>query len=171
MSRTVPGDQIPAPDTAVPSPPSGPFATARRARAPIPWPVLASISAGGMLGALGRYGITVAWPHDPSGFPWATFTINITGCVLIGVLMVAVADIWPGRKLLRPFLGTGVLGGYTTFSTYIVDAQHLLDHGAALTALTYLAATVTAALLAVWAGTAITRAAIVASRRLKEAHA
>jgi CrcB protein len=152
-------------------PNGGPFAAARRTRAPIGWDIVAAVSAGGMLGALVRYGIATAWPHAATGFPWATFTINVTGCLLIGMLMIAITDVWPGQRLLRPFLGTGILGGYTTFSTYIVDAQHLLDHGAALTALTYLTATVVCALVAVWVGTALMRAAILTSRRLKETSA
>src|SRR5206468_23399 len=51
--------------------------------------------------------------------------VNVLGCGLIGVLMVLVGELWTGRRLLRPFLGTGVLGGFTTFSTYAVDLQHL----------------------------------------------
>jgi CrcB protein len=148
-----------------------PFATARTSRAPFPWTIVAAVSAGGMLGALARYGISTAFPHAVGGFPWATFAINISGCLLIGMLMVAVTDLWPSRKLLRPFLGTGVLGGYTTFSTYIVDAQHLLDRGAAATALAYLASTVVCALAAVWAGSTILRTVIGLSRRLKEVQA
>jgi CrcB protein len=85
--------------------------------------------------------------------------------------MVLIADVWPGRKLLRPFLGTGVLGGYTTFSTYIVDAQHLLEQHAAGSALIYLAATMIGALAAVFAGTALARAAVAYTRQLKESRA
>jgi fluoride exporter len=124
-----------------------------------PWPVLAAVSAGGALGSLARYGIGYAWPTRPAGFPWATFTINVTGCLLIGVLMVLVTDVWPGRRLVRPFLGVGVLGGYTTFSTYVVDIQRLVDRGAAGTGLLYLAGTLTGALLAVSAGASLTRLA------------
>jgi CrcB protein len=122
-----------------------------------PWAVLAAVSAGGALGALGRHGLAVAWPHRPGTFPWATFTINGTGCLLIGVLMVLVAEVWAAHRLLRPFLGTGVLGGYTTFSTYTVDAQQLMADGAAGTALLYLAGTLAAALAAVYAGITLTR--------------
>jgi fluoride exporter len=128
--------------------------TARR------WPVLAAITAGGVVGALARYGLTVAWPHHPGRFPWAIFTINATGCLLIGVFMVLVTDVWTGRRLLRPFLGVGVVGGYTTFSTYIADTQQTLAAGAPRTALLYLAGTLITALVAVWVGDAITRALI-----------
>jgi fluoride exporter len=141
------------PDLAVAAPAGGsPFDTARRSRPAASWPVLGVVSAGGVAGALARYGLGVAFPPAPGGFPWATFGGNVSGCLLIGVLMVLVAEVWPTRRLLRPFLGTGLLGGYTTFSTYIVDIQHLLGAGAARTALVYLAGTLLAALAAVYAG-------------------
>jgi CrcB protein len=114
---------------------------------------LAAVSAGGVLGALARYGVQSAFPAGP----WVTFAVNVTGCLLMGVLTVLMLEVWRPHPLLRPFLGTGVLGGYTTFSTYIVDVQHLLARGAPVTALTYLAGTLLAALAAVYAGIALTR--------------
>ena len=123
-------------------------------------PVLAAISAGGVVGALARYGLATAWPHPPHGFPWSTFVINVTGCFLIGALMVIVTEVVTHKPLLRPFLGVGVLGGYTTFSTYIVDIQRTATAGAPLVALGYLALTLLGALLAVYTGTVLTRAAL-----------
>jgi len=123
---------------------------------PSPLPVLGAISAGGVLGALARNGMAAAWPHPASGFAWSTFVINVTGCLLIGVLMVIVTEVLPHRRLLRPFLGVGVLGGYTTFSTYIVDVHKAAAAGAPWTALAYLAATLIGAVLAVWAGSSVT---------------
>jgi CrcB protein len=124
-----------------------------------PWAVLGTISAGGVLGALGRLGLATAWPARPAHFPWATFVTNVSGCLLIGVLMVLITEVWSAHRLLRPFLGVGVLGGYTTFSTYAVDVQRLVAAGAARTALAYLAGTLAAALAAVYAGVALTRLA------------
>jgi CrcB protein len=121
-------------------------------------PVLAAISAGGVLGALARYGLSTAWPHDPAGFPWATWTINVSGSFLIGVLMVLISRFWPSRRLVRPFFGVGILGGYTTFSTSVVDVQQVVAHGAPGVALLYLGATLVGALIAVWAGTVLTSA-------------
>ncbi|NKQ51870.1 CrcB family protein [Amycolatopsis sp. K13G38] len=132
----------------------------RREVRPSIWPVLAVISAGGVLGALARYGLQQAFPHSASEFGWATFGINAAGCLLIGVLMALIGELWPGRRLLRPFLGVGVLGGFTTFSTYVVDIQQALAAGAARTALAYLAATIVAALLAVWVGATLTTRAL-----------
>ena len=125
-----------------------------------PWPVLAAISAGGVLGAVARYGLQEAFPHPPGEFGWATFAVNVSGCLLIGVLMVLIGEVWTGRRLLRPFLGVGVLGGYTTFSTYVIDIQQAVTSGAARTGLAYLAATVAAAMAAVWAGAVVTRWAV-----------
>jgi CrcB protein len=72
--------------------------------------------------------------------------------------MVLVTEVWTAHELVRPFLGTGVLGGYTTFSTYGVDVQQLVAAGSAGTALLYLAGTLAAALVAVAAGLRATRA-------------
>jgi fluoride exporter len=123
-------------------------------------PILGVISVGGALGALARWGLGTALPTAATGFPLATFVTNVSGCLLIGVLMVFVTEVWTSRRLLRPFLGVGVLGGYTTFSTYAVESTRLFVLGAGLTALAYLAATVVTALAAVYAGTITTRWAI-----------
>jgi CrcB protein len=127
---------------------------------PSPVPVLAAIAVGGVLGALARYGLGTALPHRPAGFPWSTWIVNVSGSFLLGVLMVIIERVWPHRRLLRPFAGVGVLGGYTTFSTSVVDVQQAASHGAAGVALAYLAATLAGALLAVWAGTALTTAVV-----------
>lgn len=132
----------------------------RREMRRAPWATLATIAAGGALGALARYGVQATFPAPPAGFPWATFTINVVGCLLIGVLMVLITEVWGGPRLLRAFLGVGVLGGFTTFSSYVVDIQRLVARGAAGTALVYLAATLIAALIAVYAGIGITRAVV-----------
>lgn len=124
------------------------------------WRVLAVVAAGGALGALARFGIQALIPTPPGGFPWATFVINVTGCALIGALMVLVTDVLTARPLLRPFVGVGILGGYTTFSTYANEVRGLLKPGTLPIAFGYLAGTLVAALLAVLIGMAVTRAAI-----------
>ncbi|WP_312034319.1 fluoride efflux transporter CrcB [Actinoplanes sp. TBRC 11911] len=130
------------------------------------WSVLASIAVGGAIGALGRYELALAWTHAPGHFPWATFVTNVSGCFLIGVLMVLITEVWSAHRLIRPFLGVGVLGGFTTFSTYSGDVQQLVAAGDARVALAYLAGTVLAALLAVYLGISMTRLAT--SRRRGE---
>ena len=81
----------------------------------------------------------------------------MAGCVLIGVLMVLVTEVFPARRLLRPLLGVGVLGGFTTFSTYAVETAQLLRAGATVAAAAYLVGTVAAAVPATWLGLAATR--------------
>jgi CrcB protein len=125
-----------------------------------PGAVLAAIAAGGVVGAEARAGIAAAWPAGSGGFPVGTLVINATGCLLIGVLMVLITEARWGHPLTRPFLGVGVLGGYTTFSGYAVDAQRLLAAGHTATALIALAATPVLALPAVVVGAGATRWAI-----------
>jgi fluoride exporter len=119
--------------------------------------VLWVIAAGGVIGALARYQVGRWWPTPADGFPTATLTVNLVGCLLIGVLMVVVTERWSPHPLVRPFLGTGVLGGFTTFSTYSADIQMLIAHGRAGTALAYLAGTAVGAVVAVALGISSTR--------------
>lgn len=120
-------------------------------------PVVAVVALGGALGATARYALSLGWPPQPGGFPWATFWTNVVGCAVIGVFMVLITDVWAAHRLVRPFFGTGVLGGFTTFSTYAVDVQKLVDSGHPGTGLAYLAATLLAALTAVWLAATATR--------------
>jgi CrcB protein len=126
--------------------------------------VVAVVGLGGGLGALARYGISQALPTEPGRFPWGTFTENVLGCLVIGVLMVLITEVWAAHRLLRPFLGVGVLGGFTTFSTYAVEFQKLLQQGSALLAFAYLAATMVCALLAALLGMWLTRSAVLLRR-------
>lgn len=119
--------------------------------------VLGAIALGGMLGSVARHAVSVLLPAT-GDVPWSTVVVNVTGCLLIGVLMVLVVEGRGTHRLVRPFLGVGVLGGYTTFSTYTVDAQVLVADGRPAVALGYLAGTVAAALLAVQLGVVLTRA-------------
>jgi CrcB protein len=123
-------------------------------------PVLGVITLGGGLGALARYGLTQLMPTRPGQFPWATFTTNVLGCLLIGVLMVLITEVLSPHRLVRPFLGVGVLGGFTTFSTYAVETHDLLRPGTVGLAFGYLAGTLIAAMLAVLTGVWATRTAI-----------
>jgi len=119
-----------------------------------------AVSAGGVLGSLGRYAAELALPTPPGHFPWATFVVNVSGCLLIGVLMVLLLDVWrPGRHA-RQFLAVGVLGGYTTFSTYALETRDLLAAGRPALAAGYFAGSLAAGLTAVWIGLALTRLAV-----------
>jgi CrcB protein len=123
------------------------------------------VALGGAIGATARYGASLLWPSQAGGFPWTTFWVNVVGCAVIGVFMVAVTEVWAVHRLVRPFFGTGVLGGFTTFSTYAVDIQKLVDEGHPATGLVYLAATLCAALAAVWLAMTAARRALVWKRR------
>ncbi|NUK51647.1 fluoride efflux transporter CrcB [Streptomyces lunaelactis] len=125
------------------------------------WWVLSAISVGGVAGALARYAASLLWPAAEGAFPWATFWVNVVGCALIGVLMVLVSEHGrPAHPLVRPFLGAGVLGGFTTFSTYARDFTELLEREEAGTAMAYAAGTPACALGAVWLAASVTRWAV-----------
>jgi len=119
---------------------------------PREWDLLLTVAVGGVLGAEARYGIATGLPSSGSAFPWATVVTNISGCLLIGLLMSFLATLARPRRLLRPFLGVGVLGGYTTYSTFAVDAERLLRAGRALAALGYVTVTVVGCAVAVVLG-------------------
>ncbi|MGV4892049.1 fluoride efflux transporter CrcB [Streptomyces viridosporus] len=123
-------------------------------------PIIAVVAVGGAIGAAARYGASLLWPTAPGAFPWTTLAVNTVGCAVIGLFMVIISDVWAAHRLVRPFFGTGVLGGFTTFSAYAVDTRHLVDAGHARTALVHLVVTVLAALAAVWAAAAATRRVI-----------
>ncbi|WP_431771066.1 fluoride efflux transporter CrcB [Streptomyces cucumeris] len=123
-------------------------------------PVVAAVAVGGGIGASARYGASLLWPSPGAAFPWTTLLVNVVGCALIGVLLALVDQVWGAHRLVRPFFGTGVLGGFTTFSTYAVDFKRLLDEGRATAGLLYLTGTLLAAMAAVWAGVVATRRAL-----------
>ncbi|QDP78216.1 fluoride efflux transporter CrcB [Nocardia otitidiscaviarum] len=119
-------------------------------------PALAAIAAGGALGSSLRYGVA-AWLPRRGDIPWQTMAVNVVGCFAIGVLMVCVTEIWVARRLPRLFLGVGVLGGFTTFSTFGVEVRTLLESGRTVSALGYLGGTVVASVGAVVIGAGATR--------------
>lgn len=120
-------------------------------------PAVAVVAAGGAIGALARYAAGLGWETGPSAFPWTTLLINVVGCAVIGVFLVVITEGRPAHPLLRPFFGTGVLGGFTTFSTYVVDVRRLLEAGRLGPGLAYLGLTLLGALGAVWAAAVLTR--------------
>ena len=129
------------------------------------WDIALVIAAGGAIGGAARWTMSEAWPTSEQGFPWATFAENVAGCLLLGAVMVFLLDVWAPHRYARPFLGIGVLGGFTTFSTYTVDTAALLRSGQSLTALTYLFGTVIVGLIATWTGIALARRAAGVSPR------
>jgi CrcB protein len=132
------------------------------------WDILLVIAAGGAVGSLARWGLGEAFSGG-GRFPWATFIENITGSFALGVLMVFVIDVWPPSRYVRPFVAVGVLGGFTTFSTYALDARALVVADRAPLAALYVFGTLAAGLSAVWLGIAVARMFITrASRRRQQ---
>ena len=114
--------------------------------------LLAAISAGGMLGAAARYGVSQWLPTATDGFPWGTFWPNLGGSFLLGLLMVRLTVRPLAAPWVRAFLTAGVLGAFTTMAALQVDTALLLDHGHAGTATAYLAASLAAGIAAAVAG-------------------
>lgn len=115
-----------------------------------PW-----VALGGAVGAVARYAISTAFAGAGPGlrFPWPTLGINVAGCFLIGL----VAATWARQTALSPAIGTfltaGLLGGFTTFSTFGLETLAMLRRGDTGGAAAYVLASVLLGLLAVWLGT------------------
>lgn len=97
---------------------------------------LTAVFAGGALGALARVGLAEAFPHAPAVWPWTTFAVNLLGALVLGW---TVARLPPG-SYGRPFVGIGVCGALTTFSTFQLELLRMLDAGSGPLALAYAAA-------------------------------
>lgn len=126
----------------------------------IGWQSVLAVLVGGGIGSVLRYGVTFAITQRlGAGFPWWTFVINVTGSFVIGIVaQVTETRAFGGAPLLRLFLMTGVLGGYTTFSTFSLDSLTLLREGDQMLALAYAAASVILGIAAAFAGVALVRA-------------
>lgn len=110
-------------------------------------PALVAVSAGGTLGATLRWGVTEAWTVRSDGFPWPVLAINVAGSALLALLPAL--HVVRRSTLLPVFLGTGVLGGFTTMSAASEEAASLIEAGRSGLALMYAAATLGVALVAV----------------------
>jgi CrcB protein len=126
----------------------------------IGWQSLLAVLVGGGIGSVIRYVITFAVTQRlGAGFPWWTFIINVTGSLVIGIVAeITQTRLFAGSALLRVFLMTGVLGGYTTFSTFSLDAFTLMREGDQLLAFAYVAGSVVLGIAAAIGGVALVRA-------------
>ena len=114
------------------------------------------VALGGALGSALRYLVNITLPRLMGhGFPYATMTVNVVGSFLMGVLVVVLA--MKGGTRFAPFLMTGVLGGFTTFSAFSLDAATLWKAGEVTTAAGYVIGTVVLGLAALFAGMAFAR--------------
>src|SRR5436189_803244 len=118
---------------------------------------LAAIFAGGFIGAVARAELGVAITAGDGHWPWATFIVNVLGAFLLGYFATRLQERLPLSAYRRPFVGTGVCGALTTFSTMQVELLRMIDGEHYLLATGYAAASVGAGFAAVWAATAMTR--------------
>lgn len=115
------------------------------------------VALGGGLGAAGRYGVSLALPAKPGEWPWATFSINVAGSLLIGLLAGWLSTRGEAGEPWRLFLGVGVLGGFTTFSAYSLETLRMIERGEWPMALAYALGSVAAGLAAVAIGAEIAK--------------
>jgi len=120
---------------------------------------LAAIFLGGVIGALARLGLIEALAPAPGGWPWPTFAANVAGALALGYFTTRLQERLPLSAYRRPFLGTGLCGALTTFSTMQLELLQMLDRGDGGLAAGYAAASVTAGFLAVAATTNLVRRA------------
>lgn len=113
---------------------------------------------GGALGAAGRYLVGIgAMRLLGAGFPWSTLIVNVVGCLIMGLLIEAIALRYSVSNEMRTFLETGILGGFTTFSAFSLDFAVLMERKAQGLAMLYLGASVGFSILALFAGLIIAR--------------
>jgi CrcB protein len=116
---------------------------------------LAAIFVGGAIGAAARTWLSEHAPTHVGQWPWATFSVNVVGCLLLGYFVTRLQERLPVTAYRRPLLGTGLCGALTTFSTFQVEILKMLEHGDVLMALGYCAGSLFAGFIGVALGTAI----------------
>jgi CrcB protein len=120
-----------------------------------------AVAAGGAVGASGRYGFAAAvGPLFHPGFPVGTLAANVAGSFLMGALVEVLALVWSPSEAVRAFLAVGVLGAFTTFSAFSMEAVVLLQDGAIGAALAYVVASVGLSLAGIFAGMRLLRLAL-----------
>ena len=120
---------------------------------------LGAIYAGGVIGALARVGLSEALPHGVDAWPWATFIVNLVGAALLGWFVTRLGERLPPSTYRRPFLGTGICGALTTFSTLQLELFRMVEGGYLGLAVAYAAATLIGGFACVHLGTVATRRA------------
>ena len=118
-----------------------------------------SVAAGGAIGASLRW-LVVRWAGQALGlaFPYGTLMVNVAGSLAMGIATVLLMERFPGSwSRFAPFVMTGVLGGFTTFSAFSLDALFLIERGRNLAAATYIGGSVALSILGLWAGLTLAR--------------
>ena len=123
--------------------------------------MLFSIAAGGAIGATLRY-LVMSGVGNVVGlaFPWGTMAVNVVGSFVLGALVETMALVWSPGAELRAFLVVGILGAFTTFSTFSLDVVTLYERGAFMEAGFYVIASMVVSIAALFAGSAIARGVI-----------
>jgi CrcB protein len=120
---------------------------------------IASVGVGGALGSLLRYLVSTWFSQRfGPGFPWGTFTINVSGSLIIGIVLQLAATRSDFSPYLRLFMATGILGGYTTFSTFSYETYMLGAEGLSMQSLAYAGGSVLAGVGAAYLGVGLVRA-------------
>jgi CrcB protein len=120
-----------------------------------------AIATGGSLGAAARYGVAQLIHVTKDTFPWATFWTNVCGSFALGFLVIVLMERFPSSRYVRPFLATGFLGAFTTFSTFAVEIDLLIKDGYPAIAIAYALGSLLAGFAAVWAGIVLARLGLV----------
>ncbi len=123
---------------------------------------LLAIAGGGAIGTLARYGVVRNLAATSLGFPWPTFVVNVAGSFILGVIVTLVVERWPPTRFVRPFAAIGFCGGFTTFSTMVVEAVQQGQHGRVGPSALYLLASLAAGLVAAGLGITVVRGRILA---------
>ena len=129
------------------------------------WKRLAVIAIGGMLGAAARFKLAEALPTTPGHFPWATFWTNLSGSFLLGFLLIVLLERFPPTRYVRLFVATGILGAFTTMSTYVVETALLAKDDHAATAVLYGLGSLAAGVFFAYAGITIARLTVGGTQR------
>lgn len=119
--------------------------------------VVLSIAVGGLLGTLGRYGVSLLWPANGASIPWGTFTVNASGSLVLGFLLTALLERGRAGSRWRTLLCVGFLGSWTTMSSLAVESDVLLRHGHGLAAAADVVVTAAVGLVLSWVGIASAR--------------
>ncbi|HEY4812169.1 MAG TPA: fluoride efflux transporter CrcB [Solirubrobacteraceae bacterium] len=120
---------------------------------------LAAIFAGGFIGAILRAGLSQSLTTPAGQWPWATFIVNLLGAALLGYFITRLQERLPPSLYRRAFLGTGICGALTTFSTVMVELMKMLEDSQLLLAGTYAAASLAGGFAAVFLATKLVRRA------------
>lgn len=126
---------------------------------------LLAIACGGFIGTVARYGTELAWPASPGGAGWATIAVNASGALLLGLVLTLILESGHSGRYLRPFVGVGLLGGWTTMSTFAVETCTLAGGGHVGSAAVEVAATLVLGPGAAWVGIAAGRAVALRASR------